>query len=160
MEIKWETPQDFFNELNREFRFEIDVCAVESNAKVKYHFNPHTDGLSVPWLGRCWMNPPYDKTIGKWVKKAYYSAQNGSTIVCLLPGRSNDTKWFHAYIMKASEIRFIKDRIHFGNNGKFSRANISSIVVVFRPYCVGPPIVSNITNKGRPCNVSVQRHTN
>lgn len=152
MNIQWETPQDFFNELNKEFRFNVDVCAVEYNAKVKHFFSPNVDGLSVPWRGRCWCNPPYDKTIGNWVQKAYNSAQNGSTVVCLLPGRSSDTKWFHRYVMRASEIRFIKDRIHFGNNGKFSRANISSIVVIFRPYCVGPPVVSNIDRHGHPIN--------
>jgi len=150
MEICWETPEYFFNELDKEFNFEIDVCAIKSNFKVKNYFNPDTDGLSVLWIGRCWMNPPYDKTIGKWVEKAYVSAQHGSTVVCLLPGRSNDTIWFHKYIMRASEIRFIKDRIHFGRNGVFKRANISSIIVVFRPYCIGPPVVSNIDRWGRP----------
>lgn len=30
---KWETPQDFFDELNREFGFSLDVCALPGNAK-------------------------------------------------------------------------------------------------------------------------------
>ena len=29
----WETPQDFFDELNREFHFNLDVCALPENAK-------------------------------------------------------------------------------------------------------------------------------
>jgi phage N-6-adenine-methyltransferase len=152
MEICWETPQNFFNELNREFSFVLDVCAVESDAKVQHFLSPAEDGLSVPWHSPAWMNPPYDRSIGLWVEKAYKESQKGKLIVCLLPGRSNDTQWFHNYVMRASEIRFIKDRIHFGNNGKFSRANISSIIVVFKPFCVGPPVVSNIDRWGRPCN--------
>lgn len=150
MAIEWETPQYFFNEIDKEFGFNVDVCAIEYNAKTPYFFSPDVDSLSVQWGGVCWCNPPYDKTIGNWVQKAYQSAQTGSTVVCLLPGRSNDTKWFHRYVMRASEIRFIKDRIHFGLNGKFRRANISSILVVFRPRCTGPPVVSNIDRQGRP----------
>ena len=150
MAINWETPQYFFHELDLEFRFDVDVCAVESNAKVKNYFSPDVDGLSVPWKGSCWCNPPYDKTIGNWVQKAYQTAQAGSTVVCLVSGRSNDTKWFHRYVMRASEIRFIKDRIHFGLNGIFKRGNISNLLVVFRPCCTGPPVVSNINRWGRP----------
>lgn len=149
MEIKWETPQDFFDTLNKEFRFNVDVCAVKSNAKVRYFFNPDVDGLSISWQGCCWCNPPYDKTISKWVQKAYNSAQNGATVVCLLPGRSSDTKWFHQYIMQASEIRFVKGRLQFLRNGKSAgNSNISNILVVFRQSCIGPPIVSNIDRQG------------
>lgn len=99
-------------------------------------------------LGSVWLNPPYDKDIGHWVAKAYESAHTGATVVCLLQCRSGDTKWFHRFIMKSSEMRFIRDRLHFGLDGKFSRANISNIVVVFRPYCKGPPLVSSIDTEG------------
>lgn len=32
-ETVWSTPQDFFNKLNEEFDFTIDVCALPENAK-------------------------------------------------------------------------------------------------------------------------------
>ena len=146
--VEWETPQDFFDTLDREFHFNIDVCASEENTKCYYYYTYHKNALYRKWEGSCWMNPPYDKNIGRWVGKAYESAQEGATVVCLLQGRSNDTKWWHAYVMKASEIRFIKDRLHFGLNGKFARANISSIVVIFKPYCQGPPATKSIDTKG------------
>lgn len=152
MATEWETPQYFFDELDREFSFDIDVCALPSNAKTKAFFSPVVDGLGQQWVGTCWCNPPYDKSIDKWVQKAFESAQEGATVVCLVSGRSNDTKWFHSYVMRASEIRFIADRIHFGLDGVFRRANISSIIVVFRPFCKGPPVVSNIDRWGRPYN--------
>ena len=147
--IEWETPQDFFNALDREFHFDIDVCASSQNAKCRPFIGYVGNALYQKWEGSCWMNPPYDKNIGRWVGKAYESAQEGATVVCLLQGRSCDTKWFHNFIMKSSEMRFIKDRLHFGLDGKFSRANISSMVVVFRPYCKGPPVVSAIDTKGK-----------
>lgn len=147
--VEWETPQDFFDTLNEEFGFHIDLCATIHNTKCPFYWTPAEDSLSQKWKGICWLNPPYNKDIGRWIAKAYKSAQEGATVVCLIQGRSNDTKWWHAYVMKASEIRFIKDRLHFGLNGKFSRANISSIVVVFRPYCKGPPLTSSIDTKGK-----------
>ena len=143
---EWETPQDFFDKLNSEFGFNLDVCAQSDNTKLTNFYSE--ESLSKPWKGRCWMNPPYDKNIGEWVKKAYESSLQGATVVCLLQGRSCDTKWFHNFVMKASEIRFIKDRLHFGLNGKFSRANISSMIVVFRPNHIGYPSVCSIDNKG------------
>jgi len=151
MEINWETPQHFFKAIDKEFHFDIDVCAVASDAKVKTFFSPDINGLSVPWSGNCWMNPPYDRSVGLWVAKAYKESQKGNLVVCLLPGRSNDTKWFHDYVMKSSEIRFVKGRIQFLHNKKLGQgSNISNILVIFRPYCIGPPVVSNIDKSGRP----------
>jgi site-specific DNA-methyltransferase (adenine-specific) len=148
MTTEWETPQDFFNVLNAEFDFSLDVAANDFNKKCHCYFTKEDDALRLPWSGKVWMNPPYDKSIGFWLKKAHESAQSGATVVCLIQGRSTDTKWWHEYVMKASEIRFIKDRLHFGNNHKFSRANISSVVVIFRPFCSGPPIICSIDTKG------------
>jgi phage N-6-adenine-methyltransferase len=66
---EWATPQDFFDELNKEFNFNLDVCALPENAKCKNYFNPEIDGLLQEWNGICWMNPPYGTEIKKWIKK-------------------------------------------------------------------------------------------
>lgn len=128
----WETPQDFFDHLNDEFCFDIDVCATDDNAKCDTYFTKEQDGLSQSWGGgTCWCNPPYGREIGKWVQKAYASCkEEGSTIVMLLPART-DTRWFHEYIYNQSEIRFIKGRLKFG--GSANSAPFPSMVVVFRP---------------------------
>jgi site-specific DNA-methyltransferase (adenine-specific) len=143
---EWETPQSFFEMIDAEFGFTVDVCALPETAKCDRYFSPADDGLSVPWEGICWMNPPYDKSIGRWIEKAYETAQRGHTVVALIQGRSTDTKLWHDYVMRASELRFIRDRLHFGRDGIFKRANISSVLVVFRPYCQGPPTTSSIYN--------------
>ena len=150
MKIEWETPQYFFDEINKEFMFDVDVCAVKQNAKIPNFIDPHLNGLKISWHGNCWMNPPYDKTKRNWIAKAYNESQNGNLIVCLLQSIGTDTKWFHKYIMKSSEIRFIKGRIQFINNGKVgANSNISSMLVIFMPYCKGPPIISSIDRWGR-----------
>lgn len=56
---EWETPQEFFEQYNRVFHFELDVCARSENAKCRRYFTPEQDGLSQEWRGTCWMNPPY-----------------------------------------------------------------------------------------------------
>ena len=130
----WETPQDFFEKLDREFGFELDVCALPENAKCSRYFSPMDDGLEQDWTGVCWCNPPYGREIEKWVKKAYISAIEGATVVMLLPART-DTRWFHDWIYGKTEIRFIRGRLKFG--GAEYGASFPNMVVVFRPPMVG-----------------------
>ena len=126
--VVWETPQDLFDKLNAEFHFDLDVCALPENAKCPRYYTPEDDGLLQPWNGVCWCNPPYGRTIGKWVQKAYETFAGGGTVVMLLPART-DTKWFHEYIYNKAEIRFIKGRLKFGNSK--NSAPFPSIIVVF-----------------------------
>lgn len=49
----WATPQEFFDELDKEFHFNLDPCALPENAKCRKYFTPKTDGLSQNWGGVC-----------------------------------------------------------------------------------------------------------
>lgn len=124
---QWATPLHFFELLNKEFNFELDVCADEFNAKTSKFYNEEMDGLKQEWSGIVWMNPPYGREIGKWVKKAYESSLQGATVVCLLPSRT-DTKWWHDYCMHG-EIRLVKGRLKFGD--ATNSAPFPSAVVIF-----------------------------
>lgn len=124
---QWETPQAFFDALDAEFHFDVDVCALPDNAKCAAFYTPDLDGLSQEWTGTCWMNPPYGRQIGAWVKKAYESAKNGATVVCLLPART-DTAWWHDYCMRGV-VRFVRGRLKFG--GAQNSAPFPSAVVIF-----------------------------
>lgn len=127
---KWETPRGFFEKLDAEFGFTLDVCARLENAKCARHFTPEEDGLRQSWAPEiCYMNPPYGREIGKWVRKAFLEAQKGAVVVCLLPART-DTAWWHDYVMRAAEIRFVRGRLKFG--GAANGAPFPSCVVVFR----------------------------
>ncbi len=125
---EWETPQELYNALNSEFGFTLDACASVDNAKVATYYSE--DSLNKPWCGVVWCNPPYGREIGKWVKKGLESAHAGTTVVMLLPSRT-DTKWWHESVMTASEIRFIKGRLKFG--GAKNSAPFPSVIVVFGP---------------------------
>lgn len=130
-EEKWATPQDFFDKLNEEFHFTLDVAASPDNAKCPVYFTEEQDGLAQSWEGyTVWCNPPYCRKTGLWVKKAYEEHQRtGCTVVMLLPSRT-DVKWFHDYILGKAEIRFIKGRLKFG--GSKNSAPFPSIVVIYR----------------------------
>jgi len=124
----WATPQDTFDKLNAEFGFTLDVCALPTNTKCHRFYTPVADGLAQDWTGNvCWMNPPYGREIGKWMRKAWEESQRGATVVCLVPART-DTAWWHDYAMKG-QIRFLLGRLKFGN-AKHS-APFPSAVVVF-----------------------------
>ncbi len=135
--MDWETPIEFFNNYNLLFNFTLDVCCVPETAKCTKFFTPNEDGLIQDWSQDiCWMNPPYGREIGKWVKKAYEESLRGATVVCLLPART-DTRWWWDYCMRG-EIQFIKGRLKFrGRNkaGEFvnNSATFPSAVIVFKP---------------------------
>lgn len=127
---EWGTPQKLFDELNERFDFDVDVCANAENAKCRRYFSKEEDGLKQDWtqFKTCWMNPPYGRQIGSWIEKAYETSLHGTTVVCLLPSRT-DTRWFHDYCVKG-DITFIKGRLKF-NDGKVP-APFPSMIVVFR----------------------------
>ena len=114
----WETPQELFDELNKEFNFTLDAAASSQNKKTKRFFSKEVDGLSQSWRGETvWLNPPYgDKgyKISDWVKKASDERLNGATTVMLIPARTN-TNWFHDVCLKYGEVRFLRGRPKFGN---------------------------------------------
>lgn len=126
---EWETPQDLFDELNKEHGFTLDVCALPENAKCSMFYTPEDDGLSQEWGGVCWMNPPYGRGIGSWVEKAHkeVSAGRAEKVVCLVPART-DTAWWHDWVTRG-EVTFIRGRLKFG--GHKHNAPFPSAVVVF-----------------------------
>jgi phage N-6-adenine-methyltransferase len=60
---EWETPREFFSEVNDVFHFNLDVCATRSNAKCGRYFTKAENGLTQTWNGVCRMNPPYGREI-------------------------------------------------------------------------------------------------
>lgn len=116
---KWETQDEIYQELNKEFHFDFDPCPP----------NPTFNGLVVNWGNVSFCNPPYGREISKWIQKGYQQYLHGKTVVFLIPSRT-DTQWWHKYVMKATEIRFIEGRLRF--KGAKHNAPFPSCIVVFR----------------------------
>jgi phage N-6-adenine-methyltransferase len=134
----WETPQALFDQLDREFGFDIDVAASYHNAKCDCFFTEKDDALSQEWAGTCWMNPPYSRGLQKkFIAKAAEEQLKGVTTVGLLPART-DTTAFHSHIYdiktwtprEGVELRFLKGRLKF--SGANHGAPFPSVVVVWR----------------------------
>ena len=99
--------------------FDLDPCP--------WGYSDSWSGLATEWRGKVFLNPPYGREIGNWVRKAYESSKQGATVVCLLPSRT-DTTWWHEYLMEATEIHFIRGRLHFNDAGP---APFPSAFVIF-----------------------------
>jgi site-specific DNA-methyltransferase (adenine-specific) len=142
---EWSTPQELFDELDREFDFELDPAASEYNFKCWNHYTlyhdsgqgwlvrlPEMGGLEQSWAPRrTFVNPPYGRGVGAWVKKAAEENEAGALVVMLLPART-DTAWFHDHIYENAnvEIRFLRGRLKFG--GATNSAPFPSMVVIFK----------------------------
>ena len=116
----WKTPRALYQALDTEFRFDYDPCPAK----------PKIDGLRSDWGNINFVNPPYGKEITKWIQKGYQESLKKKTVVFLLPSRT-DTRWWHDYIMKADEIRFIRGRLRFDDQK--NPAPFPSAIVVFKP---------------------------
>ena len=128
---EWSTPQDFFDELDKEFNFTLDPCSTSENAKCAKYFTVEDDGLKQDWSNDVvFMNPPYGREIKHWIKKAYEESLNGATVVCLIPSRTDTTYW-HDYIFdKAYDIRFVRGRLKFGDSK--NSAPFPSTVIIYK----------------------------
>ncbi len=126
---EWETPKWLYSSLHKEFGFTLDPCATDENAKCDNWYTMTENGLLKDWgKDAVFMNPPYSG-VSAWMRKAYGAAQEGATVICLIPART-DTAWWHDYAMKG-EIRLLRGRLKFGDAK--NSAPFPSAVVVFRP---------------------------
>lgn len=115
---KWKTPDDIYKSLHQEFDFDFDPCPED----------PKFDGLSVEWGKTNFCNPPY-RDIKKWIEKGYREHLKKKNVIFLIPSRT-DTEWWHDYIMKCSEIRFIRGRLRF--KGSKWNAPFPSCIAIFK----------------------------
>ena len=115
----WYTPSSIFDAMG--LRFDLDPCQPEQKIPwipAEKHYHKAQDGLSQPWHGRVWLNPPYGKETAKWLQKMD-THRNG---VALVFART-DCKWFHDYCAKADAINFLRGRIRFVDGLGLSAGN-------------------------------------
>jgi len=157
----WVTPSEIFDPLNEEFDFCLDAAATVWVRKCNPYFGPDhmrpelRDALQVNWFDYVktrvapghkavwtWVNPPYGRTVGRWLRKAYIESIRGLGVVMFVYART-DTLWFHDYCMKAAEIRFLKGRVKFLDpitlTPAAAGATAGHMAVIFRPGHIGPP---------------------
>jgi site-specific DNA-methyltransferase (adenine-specific) len=108
------TPLDVFEDLDKEFNFDLDPCTSLSN-----YFTKEDNGLNKEWkeYKSVFINPPF-KDMSKWVNKILYELSNGKKVIVLLAPAKTETRWFHKLINSKYliELRFQKGRLTFGEH--------------------------------------------
>lgn len=128
---QWETPQELFDELNKEFNFDIDLCANEHNTKCEYYCTDYLaesvtitnnigeHDLTLDFIENkvLFMNPPYSNPL-PFMEKAFLDCKYNK-IVCLLKVDPS-TKWWAVFWdyekhkpKLGCEVRFLSSRIKF-----------------------------------------------
>jgi phage N-6-adenine-methyltransferase len=112
---RWGTPQSLFDKWNAEFNFGLDAAACEKSAKCPVYFTKEQNALVQDWsgYGSVFINPPYGRNLGKFVRKAYEESLKGITVVMLITARTDTKYWRDWIVNKAAEVRFIHGRIDF-----------------------------------------------
>jgi hypothetical protein len=102
----WITPRWILDALGA---FDLDPCAADPRPWDCAIENYTHDGLTRPWFGRVWLNPPFHRyEVARWVEKL---ADHGRG-TALLHARI-EAQWFVPAWRAASAILFLADRIHF-----------------------------------------------
>nr|WP_232304582.1 phage N-6-adenine-methyltransferase [Microbacterium sp. XT11] len=93
--------------------FDLDPCGAPGHPTAATVWTPEEvgDGLSMPWFGRVWLNPPYGRTIGDWVERLF---QHGSG-VALIPCSPDTKLWQSLVLPSASCILFVRGRVRYVN---------------------------------------------
>ena len=131
---EWATPWALYNALDEEFHFELDAAAADANHKCDRYLTKEMDAFTQCWAAiadSIFLNPPYGKTIGEWLRKAYYESREGAVVVALVMART-DCAWWWTWALRAGELRFIRGRVHFiSDDGRNNSAPASSALLIF-----------------------------
>lgn len=127
------TPDELYQILNDEFKFDFDPAPLWENGVQKW------DGLEVEWGQSNYINPPYSN-IGKWFKKAVEEMRKGKTSVFLVPMRMTPKYWREWAYPYASELRVLADRIMFKGYEDKGKAPFPVGILVYRPYGSDEPL--------------------
>lgn len=143
----WLTPPYIFRSLGE---FDLDPCSLPSHIRpwntAKEHYWKEIDGLTKPWKGRVWLNPPYGSETFKWIRKL---AEHGNGIALIFA--RTETKGFHDYVWNmADAVFFFKGRIKFYNVNKNEAkcgANAPSCLIAYGENNVKSIQESNLQGK-------------
>lgn len=126
---EWLTPPPIIDALGP---FDLDPCAPVNRPwpMAEHHFTAMDDGLSLPWFGRVWCNPPYGLQAADWLAKCV-EHRNATALIFA----RTETEMFFKYVWdRAAAVLFLQGRLHFHHvNGERAKANAGapSVLVAF-----------------------------
>lgn len=130
---EWYTPPALFDALG--LTFDLDPAAPAGGVPwvpTTRYYTRNEDGLSQPWHGRVWLNPPYGRATDQWLARL---AHHGDGLALVFA--RTDTRWFQRVSTEATALCFIGGRLRFhrpdGTPGDTSPA--PSLLVAFGLPC-------------------------
>lgn len=124
----WLTPPEILQALGA---FDLDPCASEHQpwATACQHLTIRDDGLSKPWAGRVWCNPPYGPFAAKWLERC---ADHGNAIAFVFA--RTETAMFQDHVWpKADALLFLRGRVQFRlpGGGRSGPAGAPSVLIAY-----------------------------
>jgi len=123
----WYTPAWVFEGMGIEF--DIDVASPAEPPPwipAKRAFTVADDGLTMPWVGVVWCNPPYSSPTA-WCRKWAEHEPGG----CILLRADLSTSGIHAALRASSSVYVPAKRLQFvnGRGGSTGSVNFSTIIL-------------------------------
>lgn len=105
---EWLTPPEIIERLGP---FDLDPCSPVNRPwdTASVHYTVEDDGLTKPWFGRVWCNPPFGRQAIRWMRKMAVH-DNG---IALIPARTETAMFYETVWANARGVLFIKGRPHF-----------------------------------------------
>jgi hypothetical protein len=116
---EWLTPPEILTALGP---FDLDPCSpvLRPWSTAARHYTKHDNGLSLPWSGRVFCNPPYGKQTGRWLARCA-EHQNATALIF---ARTETADWVEYIWKKAHAVMFLWGRLHFYHaDGTRAKAN-------------------------------------
>ncbi|KXS55591.1 MAG: bacteriophage DNA methylase [Marinobacter sp. T13-3] len=133
--VEWYTPKWIFDELG--ITFDLDPSSphdYETFVPCDERYTVFDDGLSKPWFGRVWLNPPFGPDVGFWVRRMI---DHGNGIALVFS--RTDAAWCQEAMQSASAILFLAGRVEFvpghENQHKKSRSGAGTVLFAFGDEC-------------------------
>jgi len=105
---RWLTPLTIIQALGR---FDLDPCAAPGHPTAAEMWTPEEigDGLSLPWHGRVWLNPPYGRESRVWMERLVAHGRG----TALIPVATGTKLWQELVFPAAAGVLFYRHRVTF-----------------------------------------------
>ena len=117
---EWLTPPEIIKALGP---FDLDPCSPGDRRPwdtAHQHYSLPQNGLTLPWHGRVWCNPPYGLEAAKWLQRC---TDHGNAIALIFA--RTETEMFFDWVWNGADaLLFIKGRLYFHHvTGERAKAN-------------------------------------